>query len=576
MNIKLASRFLRYSKGSKGLVILTFLFGILYAVCSMLIPDYAGKAIDSIGLDDGNALLYKNLLIIVVLLVLAALFQLLLMRLNNRLSYDLVMKLRNDCYGKIGRLKVSYLDRTPSGKVQSMIISDTETIADGFLLFLNQFVSGVMSIVVTLVIMFRINWKVAAFVLIFTPLSFIASYLIAKGAFVSFRKQSKLRADQTGYISEMASNLRECKLYNVNDTKLKGFDEINESYRKTATKATFLSSISNPSTRFVNALIYAGVVFIGAFQGIGGIITIGSLSSLLAYANRFMKPFNDLSAVYTELSDSFACLARIFTFLDEEEISKDPDSYEDHYDRTSKVDIEFKDVCFSYVPGTPILKNVSFKIGAGESYAIVGPTGCGKTTLINLLMRYYEPDSGDILVGGRSIKTIPRSKLREYIGFVTQDTWLYNGSIMDNIKFSNEDMSDEEAKTASRRSGSDSFIRKLPHGYEEMVDNARDDISEGQKQLLTITRAMASDPAVMILDEATSSVDVVTEHKIQGAVKELLDGRTGIIIAHRLSTITGCDKIVVLIKGEVKELGNHESLIKQGGFYSELYNSYIS
>lgn len=576
MNLKLVTRFLRYSKASQGLIFLTFIFGILYAASSMLIPDYAGKAIDSIGLDDGNAALYKNLVIIIVLLVLASLFQLLLMRLNNRISFDLVMQLRNDCYRKIGRLKVAYLDRTPQGKVQSMIISDTETIADGFLLFLNQFVSGVMSILVTLVIMFRINWKVACFVLIFTPLSFIVSYLIAKGSFISFKNQSQLRADQTGYISEIASNLRECKLYNVNETKLARFDEINESYRKTATKATFLSSISNPSTRFVNALIYAGVVFIGAFLGIGGTITIGALSSLLAYANRFMKPFNDLSAVYTELSDSFACLTRIFTFLDEEEITGDPEGYEASYDRTSKVDIEFKDVCFSYVPGTPILKNVSFKIGGGESYAIVGPTGCGKTTLINLLMRYYEPDSGDILVDGRSIKTIPRSKLREYIGFVTQDTWLYNGSIMDNIKFSCEDMSVEDAKKAAKRSGSDSFIRKLPRGYNEPVDNARDDISEGQKQLLTITRAMASDPAVMILDEATSSVDVVTEHKIQGAVKELLDGRTGIIIAHRLSTITGCDKIVVLIKGEVKELGNHESLINQGGFYSELYNSYIS
>ncbi|MCR4689193.1 MAG: ABC transporter ATP-binding protein/permease [Saccharofermentans sp.] len=576
MNIDLIKKFLGYSKGSKLSVAMSFVSGILYSVCAMAIPYFAGKAIDSIGVEGGYRLLINNLLIILVLIILSSLFQLFLMRVNNKISYELVMQLRNDCYRKIGRLKVSYLDMAPQGKVQSMIISDTETIADGFLLFLNQFIAGIISILVTLVIMFYINWKIAAFVLVFTPLSFIVSYLIAKGAFKSFRKQTEQRSTQTGFISEMASNHRECRLLDVNKVKLDDFDGINETYRKIATKATFLSSISNPSTRFVNALIYAGVVLWGAFLGIGGVITIGALSSLLAYANRFMKPFNDLSAVYTELSDSFACLARIFEFLDEDEIPKEDFEYTDTIDKCSKVDIEFKDVCFSYVPGNPVLKNVSFKIGAGESYAIVGPTGCGKTTLINLLMRYYEPDSGDILVGGKSIKEIPRSKLREYIGFVTQDAWLYNGSVMDNIKFSNEDMNDEDAISASRRSGSHSFIRKLPGGYNEKVDNARDDISAGQKQLLTITRAMASDPAIMVLDEATSSVDVVTEFKIQQAVKELLDGRTGIIIAHRLSTITGCDKIVVLINGEVKELGNHETLVGQGGFYSELYASYIS
>jgi len=576
MKIKILKRFLSYSKGLGGYIFLAFIFGVIYSVAAMSIPDFAGRAIDCIGLAEGYSSLINNLLIILVLIVVSALAELLLMRINNRISYSVAMKLRNDCYNKIGRLKVSYLDRAPQGKVQSMIISDTETIADGFLLFLNQFVAGVMSIIVTLFIMYHINWKIATMVLVLTPLSFLVSYLIAKGAFVSFRKQSEERADQTGFISEMAGTLRECRLYNVTDLKIEDFAGINESYRKTATKATFLSSISNPSTRFVNALIYAGVVLWGAFLGIGGTVTIGALSSLLAYASRFMKPFNDLSAVYTELSDSFACMSRIAEFLDEDEIRDESGAEEYGYTKTSKIDIEFKDVSFSYVPGRPVLKNVSFKIGAGESYAIVGPTGCGKTTLINLLMKYYEPDSGDILVGGRSIKDIPRSRLREYIGFVTQDAWLYNGSIMDNIKFADEEMPDELAIASAKKSGSDSFIRKLPGAYGEIVDNSRDDISEGQKQLLTITRAMAADPAIMVLDEATSSVDVVTEKKIQEAVSELLNGRTGIIIAHRLSTITGCDKIVVLIDGEVREIGDHKTLVKKGGFYSKLYASYIS
>ena len=317
------------------------------------------------------------------------------------------------------------------------------------------------------------------------------------------------------------------------------------------------------------------MVFTGCLSGIGGAISVGSLMSLLAYSNQFMKPFNDLSAVYTELSDSFACLARIFAHLDSPEIPQESVP-EELPDKNVQFDIEFKNVSFSYVEGRPVLKDISFKVGKGESFAIAGPTGCGKTTLINLLMRYYEPDSGDILINGRSIKDIPRSELRHYIGFVTQDTWLSDDTVMENIRFSGPHITEEQVFEACKKSGCDSFIRKLPKRYNEQIENDRDDISEGQKQLLTIARAMASDPAIMILDEATSSVDVVTEDRIQKAIRELLNGRTSIIIAHRLSQITSCDKIVVIDGGKVSEIGSHDELIANGGFYSRLYASYIS
>ena len=356
------------------------------------------------------------------------------------------------------------------------------------------------------------------------------------------------------------------------------FDSINEDYKRTSRKATFLSSITNPSTRFVNALIYAGVAFIGAGHVTSGIITVGVLTSLLAYSKQFMQPFNDLSSVYTELSDSMACLTRIFSYLDEAELDDDLSSedIEDDttWDRDGDFEIDFRDVSFSYVKDQPVIKNVSFKIKAGSSCAIVGPTGCGKTTLINLLLRFYEPDSGEILVNGTPISQVPRNTLRKYLGVVTQDTWFRNSDIMENIKFGRPLLTDEEAIRTAKVSGADSFIRKLPDKYHEKIVSSRDDISEGQRQLLSITRAMASDPCILILDEATSSVDILTEVKIQKAVKDLLKGRTSLIIAHRLSTIVDADMIVVMEDGKVSEIGKHEDMINSGGFYSKLYKSY--
>lgn len=572
MNARSLKRLFSYLKGSTGLAVLSVIIGLLFGGATVAIPYFAGRAIDDLG--DTEALI-NCILIIVGLIVIAALLQFALIRMNNRIAFNIGQNLRNATYSKMHRVKMSYIDRTSAGKLQSFIISDVETVSDGMLLFLNQFASGIATIIITLIVMFYINWKISLIVVIFTPVSIAVSTAIAKGAYKSFAKQAEIRSKQTSFVAESVNNFRECKIYNVTDTRIKGFDDINGEYRKTSTKATFLSSISNPSSRFVNALIYAAVVLTGCLSGIGGVITVGALTSLLAYANQFMKPFNDLSAVYTELSDSFACLARIFEYLDSPEIPEEA-VRDDLPSKDVQFDIEFKNVSFSYVEGRPVLQDISFKVGRGESFAIAGPTGCGKTTLINLLMRYYEPDSGDILINGKSIKNIPRSELRHYIGFVSQDTWLSDDTVMENIRFSGDHITEEEAIDASRKAGCDSFIRKLPKRYNEMLDNDRDDISEGQKQLLTIARAMASDPSILILDEATSSVDVVTEDRIQKAVKKLLNGRTSIIIAHRLSQITSCDKIVVIDGGKVSEIGSHDELIANGGFYSRLYASYIS
>ena len=572
MNTKTIKRLFSFLKGSSAIAVLSVFIGVFYGAATVAIPFFAGKAIDNLGNMD---VLITYILIIVGLIAAAAILQFALIKMNNRVAYSIGLNLRNATYAKMHRVKMSYIDKTSAGKLQSFIISDVETVSDGMLMFLNQFASGIATVLITLAVMFYINWKISLIVVVFTPVSIAVSYLIAKGAYKSFAAQAKIRSQQTAYVGESVKNFRECRIYNVTDARIEGFDKLNSEYRKTSTKATFLSSISNPSSRFVNALIYAGVVLSGCYAGIGGAISIGALMSLLAYANQFMKPINDLTAVYTELTDSFACLARIFDYLDSEEIPEEK-AADKLPDKNKQFDIEFRNVSFSYVEGKPVLKDISFKVGKGESFAIAGPTGCGKTTLINLLMRYYEPDSGDILINGKSIKDIPRSELRHYIGFVTQDTWLADDTVMENIRFSGPHITDEQVFDAGKKSGSDSFIRKLPKRYNEMIDNDRDDISEGQKQLLTIARAMASDPSIMILDEATSSVDVVTEDRIQKAVKKLLNGRTSIIIAHRLSQITNCDKIVVIDAGKVSEIGTHDELIANGGFYSKLYASYIS
>ncbi len=574
----LLKRFLKYSGGSpsQGYIVISFISAVIYSLCSMFIPYFAGKAIDSFSPSVDFEVLTKNIVIIGILVLLASLFQYILNITNNSISYAAVRKLRNEAYLKISKVSVGFLDKTSAGSLQSMLISDSETIGDGLILFLNQFFSGLTAIFFTLGIMLFINWRIALFVLIFTPVSFIVSDFIAKRSFGSFKRQSEIRAGQTSFIQEMTANFKTNYLFGATDLTMNGFDQINDNYRKTAGKATFYSSITNPSTRFINALIYASVTLIGSFLVIAVSLTVGELASLLMYANQFMKPFNDLSSVYTEMSDSFACLQRIFTFLDEEELGDDLFEMGEHSfpDADNGIKIEFRNVTFSYVKGKPVLNNVSFTVESGCSCAIVGPTGCGKTTIINLLMRFYEPDSGAIYINDVNIADIPRNTLRTYIGTVSQDTWFRDGKIIDNIKYGRPEASEEECRKAAAVTGADSFIRKLPSQYDELIDSSRDDISEGQRQLLSITRAMVRDASILILDEATSSVDILTELRIRNAVKELLTGRTSIIIAHRLSTIVDADKIVVVENGNISDIGTHEELISKGGFYSRLYASY--
>ena len=576
---KLIKRFGTFLKGSRKMVVISVITAVLSSGIGILLPFLFGKAIDTIA-DDGidYPLLGRYIVAMIVLIVLSSLFQLFMNKTNFRIAYDVTEKIRNEAYGKVRKLPVAYIDNTSAGSIQSMVISDCETIGDGLIMFMNQFFSGITAIVFTLAIMLLTDWKISLFVLVFTPVSFLVSYFIASRSFSSFKAQSEIRGKQTSFISEGTGNFRVIHLFNINEMICSEFDRINEDYKRTSRKATFLSSITNPSTRFVNALIYAGVAFIGAGHVTGGVITVGILTSLLAYSKQFMQPFNELSSVYTELSDSMACLTRIFAYLDEAELDDDLSSEDikddTTWDREGDFEIEFRDVSFSYVKDQPVIRNVSFKIKAGSSCAIVGPTGCGKTTLINLLLRFYEPDSGEILVNGTPISQIPRNTLRKYLGVVTQDTWFRNSDIMENIKFGKPLLSDEEAIRTAKVSGADSFIRKLPNKYKEQIHSSRDDISEGQRQLLSITRAMAADPCILILDEATSSVDILTEVKIQKAVKDLLSGRTSLIIAHRLSTIVDADMIVVMEDGRVSEIGKHEDMINSGGFYSKLYKSY--
>lgn len=574
----LLKRFLKYTGGSpsQGYILVSCISAVIYSLCSIFIPYFAGRAIDSFTPSVDFSVLTKNIVIILMLVIIAFIFQYILNVTNNSISYAAVRKLRNEAYKKISGVSVSYLDKTSTGYVQSMLISDSETIGDGLILFLNQFFSGITAILFTLGIMLFIDWRIALFVFIFTPVSFIVSDFIAKRSFGSFKEQSKVRSAQTSYIQEMTSNFKTNYVLGTSKLSMKGFDGINDKYRKIAGKATFYSSITNPSTRFINALIYAFVTLIGSYLVIALTLTVGELASLLMYANQFMKPFNDLSSVYTELSDSFACMQRIFAFLDEEEL--DDNLFEkggaELTGAGQDIKIEFRDVSFSYEEGKPVLKNVSFTVESGCSCALVGPTGCGKTTIINLLMRFYEPDSGAIFINDVNIADIPRNTLRYYIGTVSQDTWFRDGKIIDNIRYGRPEADDESCINAAVVTGADSFIKKLPLKYDEVIDSKRDDISEGQRQLLSITRAMVRDPSILILDEATSSVDILTEVKIQKAVKELLSGRTSIIIAHRLSTIVNADKIVVVEGGSISETGTHRELMNNGGFYSRLYASY--
>ena len=488
---------------------------------------------------------------------------------NNRMTYRIVRDLRSQAIRHIQVLPLSYLDQHSSGDIVSRVIADTDILSDGLLLGFTQLFSGIVTIIVTLFFMFSKNVWITLLVICLTPLSFFVAKFISGRSFKMFQKQSETRGKQTALIDEMIGNQKVVKAFGYEEKASERFAEINKDLQKYSQQAVFYSSLTNPSTRFVNNVIYAGVALVGAFMIPGGALTVGGLSVLLSYANQYMKPFNDISSVITEMQNALACAGRIFALLEEKEESADPAGTID----TVTGNVTIDNVAFSYDKEKKLIENFNLDVQPGMRVAIVGPTGCGKTTFINLLMRFYDVDAGKICIDGKPIDELSRHALRSCFGMVLQDTWLFKGSIMENIRYGRLDATDEEVIAAAKAARAHHFIQTLPGGYQMELNEDASNVSQGQKQLLTIARAILADNKILILDEATSSVDTRTEIEIQKAMDNLMKGRTSFVIAHRLSTIRDADLILVMKDGDIIEQGNHEELLAKNGFYANLYNS---
>ncbi|MCR5796330.1 MAG: ABC transporter ATP-binding protein/permease, partial [Eubacterium sp.] len=519
---------------------------------------------------DFQSIKYKILLIVIGIAI-SFVAQWIVGICNNKMTYQVVRRLREETFVKLQRLPVNYIDKHPTGDIVSRIIADIDQIAEGLLIGFSQFFTSLITIIGTLVLMLTINVSVTLIVVLLTPVSFVVASFIAKRTYKLFSEQSKIRSDQTVIVEEIIANPKEVKVFGYEDRAIERFDETNERLRNCSLKGTFFSSITNPATRFVNSLVYAGVGIVGAILAINGGISVGQLTCFLSYANQYTKPFNEISGVFTELQNSLACAGRVVEILEEEE-ETDLESVGEKADNQSG-SVEFENVSFSYDPRKKLIENFSFKAEKGQHIAIVGPTGCGKTTLMNLLMRFYDVDKGDILIDGESIYNSSRQDIRSKFGIVLQETWLVDGTVRDNILYGNPDVSEEDMIAAAKKSHAHSFIKRLPKGYDTIIGETGVKLSEGQRQLLSIARIMVKIPPILILDEATSMIDTRTEMKIQGAFMELMAGRTSFIVAHRLSTIKNADQILVMRDGNVIEQGKHEELIKKNGFYAEIYNS---
>lgn len=545
-------------------------------VLSLLIPLETGRAIDHIigkGIVNQSGVL-SSITLIAVYTVVAALCLWLMNVLNNRITYGMVRRLRRQAFEKLQRLPLSYLDTRSVGDTVSRMMTDVEQFADGLLMGFSQFFTGILTIVGTLAIMLSIKVSVTLVVVIITPLSLFVAAFIAKKTFSMFRLQSQTRAEQTAMIDEYIGNHKVVLSFGREDEAIEEFNEINDRLGKCSLRATFFSSLTNPSTRFVNNLVYAGVALVGALlcASSGNIaLTVGELTVFLSYANQYTKPFNEISGVLTELQNALACISRLYELMDEAEILPDAqDAVDlDHADGN----VELDNIAFSYSPDRELIKALSLSVKSGQRIAIVGPTGCGKTTVINLLMRFYDVDEGAIRVSGTDIRDIKRSDLRRNWGMVLQDTWLRNATVRENICMGKPDASEEEMIAAAKSAHAHSFIKRLPKGYDTMLGEGGGSLSQGQKQLLCIARVMLALPPMLILDEATSSIDTRMELKIQNAFAEMMKGRTSFIVAHRLSTIENADVILVMRDGKVVELGNHSQLLAKNGFYAHLYNS---
>lgn len=577
MNQKVTvKKIFKYLTHYKLSIIFSLLFAFITVAGQLAIPVLQGKAIDRI-IGAGNVDIkgiIRILIIIAVTVAATALFQWIMNVINNKITYSIVRDIRKDAFEKLQILPVNYVDTHPAGEIVSKVIADVDQFADGLLMGFTQFFTGIMTIIGTLVFMFIYDWKITMVVVLVTPASFFIASFIAKRTYNMFKKQSEARGEQTSLIDEMIGNEKIVQAYSMEDNSLERFDEINGKLQKYSLDATFFSSLSNPSTRFVNNVVYALVAFVGAFSVMRGGLTVGSLSALLSYANQYMKPFNEISGVVTELQNAIACAGRVIDLIDETPMKKDPDNELVVKDGEGKIDLE--DVCFSYDKSKELIKNFNLHVKPGERVAIVGPTGCGKTTVINLLMRFYDVDSGSIKIEDVDIKDVTKKSLRSNYGMVLQETWLKSGTIKENIITGRPDATEEEIVAAAKAAHAHGFIKRLPNGYDTVIGEDGGNLSQGQKQLLCIARVMLCLPPMLILDEATSSIDTRTEMKIQHAFSIMMEGRTSFIVAHRLSTIKSADIIIVMKDGNIIEQGNHEELLAKGGFYSVLYNSQFS
>lgn len=560
----------------KYFLILSMFFAAVTVGLTLYAPILVGKAIDCIiGKGNVDFVNMKSILIKVAIIVVStALIQWLMNVCNNKITYNVSRDLRKKAFEKIEILPFSYIDTHSKGDIVSRVITDVDQLSDGLLMGFTQFFTGVITIIGTLAFMLSVNVFITIVVVVVTPLSFFIARFIAKKTFNMFSLQSKTRGEQTSFIDEMISNQKVAEAYSMNEENKARFDKINDDLAKYSLKATFFSSITNPATRFVNSIVYAAVALFGAIMAVKGNITVGILSCFLSYANQYTKPFNEISSVVTELQNAIACAARVFELI--EETPELPDKADATEHENVKGSVEINNLYFSYNPDRELLKNVNINVEPGKTVAIVGPTGCGKTTLINLLMRFYDPNNGVISVDEVNTQDVTRQSLRQNFGMVLQDTWLKSGTIADNIRLGKTDATDDEIIEAAKKAHAHSFIKRLPNGYKTIIGEDGGSLSQGQKQLLCITRLMLCPPPMLILDEATSSIDTRTEIKIQKAFNTLMKNRTTFIVAHRLSTIQNADLILVMNNGNIIEQGTHSSLYAQKGFYYNLYNSQFS
>ena len=557
----------------RGLLILALLSAVVSISLTLLIPVLVGQAVDNIV---AKGEVYFEAVVRIILYIAAAIVgvsscQWLMNYLVNVISFRVVRDLRRDVFRKLNTVPLSYIDTHPHGDLISRVINDVDAVGDGLTQICLQLFSGIVTIIGTLIFMLAIDWRIAIVVFVLTPLSLFLAACIGKLTHKRFTEQQLLQGDISSYVEEHVGNQRIVKAFSYEERACEDFEKLNQHLYDVGFKAQFAGALANPSTRFVNALVYAAVAIIGALTVISGGLSIGGLSCFLTYANQYTKPFNEVTGVLTQLQTGLAAAERVFAVLGAEDESRDDNKITDT--ENVRGSVEIRDISFSYVPEKPLIQHFSLNVPSGCHVAIVGPTGCGKTTLINLLMRFYEVNEGSILIDGVDIRDMSRDALRRCYGMVLQESWLFNGTIMENLRYGNENATDEEVISAAKSAHAHSFIRKMPQGYNTEISEGGGNLSQGQKQLLCIARAMLTNPSVLILDEATSSIDTLTEIRVQKAFAKMMKGRTSFVVAHRLSTIKESDVILVMKDGNIIEQGSHEELLKQGGFYHTLYNS---